>query len=175
MDKIILKYVLIGVGVGLVLESQPVHGLMHPEGAHHRSERLPGDNYSGCCPFHGSCIEGMSNARAVADRLDILPSLLHTVPDDHPVWNIQAFYIAQLCTAIICLTSVQRIIIGGGLMKRQGLFQHIRKHVQQILNSYINIPAIMQNIDEYICPSKLGDIIGIQSALDLAQTVAAKH
>jgi fructokinase len=148
---------------------------MHPEGAHIRSERIPGDTYPGCCPFHGSCIEGMSNAKAVADRLNILPSLLSTIPDEHPVWNIQAYYIAQLCAAIVCLTSVRRIIIGGGLTKRQGLFEHIRKHVQQILNGYINVPGLMANIDEYICPSKLGDLIGIQSALDLAKTVVAKH
>jgi len=148
---------------------------MHPEGGHIKCERLPGDNYPGNCPFHGSCIEGMSNAKAVADRLDILPSLLYTIDDNHPIWNIQAYYIAQLCVAIICLTSVQRIVIGGGLMKRKGLFEHIRKHVQQILNSYINIPAIMQNIDEYICPSKLGDLIGIQSAIDLAQSVVMEN
>jgi len=148
---------------------------MHPEGAHIKSERLSGDNYPGCCPYHGACIEGMSNAKAVADRLNILPSLLNTIPDDHPVWNIQAYYIAQLCTAIIYLTSVQRIIIGGGLAKRKSLFKHIRKHVQKILNGYINIPLIIQNIDEYICPSKLGDLIGIQSALDLAQSVIKKH
>jgi fructokinase len=148
---------------------------MHPEGAHIKSERLSGDNYPGSCPFHGSCIEGMSNAKAVADRLDILPSLLYTIDDNHPIWNIQGYYIAQLCVAIICLTSVQRIVIGGGLMKRKGLFEHIRKHVQEILNSYINIPAIMQNIDEYICPSKLGDLIGIQSAIDLAQSVVMEN
>jgi fructokinase len=147
---------------------------MHPEGAHIKSERLSSDNYPGCCPYHGACIEGMSNAKAVADRLNILPSLLNTIPDDHPVWNIQAYYIAQLCTAIIYLTSVQRIIIGGGLAKRKSLFEHIRKHVQKILNGYINIPLIIQNIDEYICPSKLGDLIGIQSALDLAQSVIKK-
>jgi hypothetical protein len=47
--------------------------------------------------------------------------------------------------------------------------------VQEILNSYINIPAIMQNIDEYICPSKLGDLIGIQSAIDLAQSVVMEN
>ncbi len=85
---------------------------MHPEVAHIKPERLPGDNYPGSCPFHGSCIEGMSNAKAVADRLDILPSLLYTIDDDHPIWNIQAYYIAQLCAAIICLTSVRRIVIG---------------------------------------------------------------
>ena len=117
----------------------------------------------------------MSNAKSVADRLNILPNLLSTVADDHPVWHIQAYYIAQLCVAIVCLTSVRRIVIGGGLTKRKGLFEHIRKHVQQILNNYINLSALTTNIDDYITPSKLGDLIGIQSAFDLAQTVIVKN
>jgi fructokinase len=163
------------VGVGLVLESRLVHGLMHPEGGHIKCERLPGDNYPGNCPFHGSCIEGMSNAKSVADRLDISPNLLSTISDDNPVWNVQAYYIAQLCAAIIYLTSVKRIIIGGGLTKRNGLFEHIRKHVLQIINNYLNIPTITENIDDYIVPSKLGDLIGIQSAFDIAQGVVKKN
>jgi fructokinase len=148
---------------------------MHPEGAHIKCERFPGDDYPGDCPYHGSCIEGMSKAKAVADRLKIAPSLLSTIHDDDPVWNIQAYYIAQLCASVIYLTSVKRIIIGGGLMKRNGLFEHIRKHVLQIINNYLDIPAIKEeHIDEYIVPSKLGDLIGIQSAFDIAQAVIEK-
>jgi fructokinase len=147
---------------------------MHPEGAHIKCERFPGDDYPGDCPYHGSCIEGMSKAKAVADRLKITPSLLSTIHDDDPVWNIQAYYIAQLCASVIYLTSVKRIVIGGGLMKRNGLFEHIRKHVLQIINNYLDIPAITEHIDEYIVPSKLGDLIGIQSAFDIAQAVAER-
>jgi len=148
---------------------------MHPEGAHIKCERFPGDDYPGDCPYHGSCIEGMSKAKAVADRLKITPSLLSTIHDDDPVWNIQAYYIAQLCASVIYLTSVKRIVIGGGLMKRNGLFEHIRKHVLQIINNYLDIPAIKEeHIDEYIVPSKLGDLIGIQSAFDIAQAVIEK-
>jgi fructokinase len=164
-----------GVGVGLVLETRPVHGLMHPEGAHIKCERLPGDDYPGNCPYHGACIEGMSCAKAVADRLGILPSLLSSIPDDNPVWNVQAYYIAQLCASVIYLTSVKRIIIGGGLTKRNGLFEHIRKHVLQILNNYLNLPTILEHIDDYIVPSKLGDLIGIQSAFDIAQGAIEKQ
>jgi fructokinase len=164
-----------GVGVGLVLESRPVHGLMHPEAAHIKCERLSGDDYPGDCPYHGACIEGMCNAKSAADRLGILPSQLSSIDDDHPVWNVQAYYIAQLCAATIYLTSVKRIVIGGGLTKRKGLFEHIRKHVQQILNNYINVPTIMNDMDKYIVPSQLGDVIGIQSAFDLAQRLIESH
>lgn len=164
----------LGVGVGLCLESRPVHGLMHPEGAHIKCERYPGDDYPGDCPYHGACIEGMCDAKSAADRLGIKPSELSTVPDDHPVWDTQAYYIAQLCCATIYLTSVKRIIIGGGVTKRKGLFEHIRKHVLKILNNYLNIPAILNDIDNYIVPSKLGDLIGLQSAFDIAQPLVKK-
>lgn len=160
-----------GVGLGLVIDSRPIHGLMHPEGAHIKSERYVDDEYLGCCPFHHVCIEGMACAKAIADRLNIHPLTLHMVDPDHPVWKIQTYYIAQLCVAIICLTSVQRIVIGGGLMKRKNLFPHIRKHVHDILNGYMHVPAILHSIDEYIVPSKLDDLIGIQSAIDLAESI----
>ena len=147
---------------------------MHPEAAHIKCERLVGDNYPGNCPFHGSCIEGMSNAKAVADRLGISPNFLNTIADDNFVWNVQAYYIAQLCSAIIYVTSVKRIIIGGGLTKRNHLFEHVRKHVHQILNGYLNLSTITENINDYIVPSKLGDLIGIQSALNIAQSLVEK-
>ncbi|CAF0878699.1 unnamed protein product [Rotaria sp. Silwood1] len=168
-----LAYITIGtgVGVGLVIETRPVHGLMHPEGAHLQCKPFPHDEYESNCPYHKSCIHGMSNAKAVADRLGILPNELNKVSDDDSVWNVQAYYIAQLCAAIIYLTSVQRIVIGGGLSKRNCLITHVRKHVQNILNGFLNLPAITENIDDYIVPSRLGDLIGIQSALDIAKTV----
>lgn len=147
---------------------------MHPEGAHIKIERFPGDDYPGDCPYHGSCIEGMSKAKAVADRAGITPKELKNLPDDHSVWNVHAYYIAQLCTSVIYLTSVKRIIIGGGLMKRTCLFGLIRKHVLQILNNYLNLPKITEHIDEYIVPSSLGELIGIQSAFDLAQRLLRK-
>lgn len=148
---------------------------MHPEGAHIKCERFPTDDYPGNCPYHGACIEGMSKAQAVAERAGVSTSELGHLPDDHPVWNTHAYYIAQLCACVIYLTSVKRIIIGGGLMKRTCLFGHIRQHVLQILNNYLNLTAITENIDEYIVPSTLGDLIGIQSAFDLAQHVAQIH
>lgn len=148
---------------------------MHPEGGHIVCQRLAGDDYPGDCPYHGACIEGMTNAKAVADRAGITPNLLATLSDDHPVWNVHGYYLAQFCAALIYLTSVKRIVIGGGLLKRTILFTHIRKHVLQTLNNYMNISAITDDIDNYIVPSSLGDLIGIQSAFDIAQFLIAKQ
>ncbi|CAF3544059.1 unnamed protein product [Rotaria sordida] len=56
--------------------------------------------------------------------------------------------------AYITIGTVQRIVIGGGLSKRNCLFIHIRKHVQDM--------------------KCLGDLTGIQLALDIAQSVVVK-
>ncbi|CAF0723576.1 unnamed protein product [Rotaria sordida] len=41
--------------------------------------------YDGNCLYHELCINGMSNAKSVADRLGILPNELNTVLADPPV------------------------------------------------------------------------------------------
>ncbi|CAF1018206.1 unnamed protein product [Didymodactylos carnosus] len=164
-----------GVGIGVCVNGRSIHGLLHPEGGHLKCLKFPGDNYEGNCPFHQSCVEGLINSKAIADRLQIEPSKLSTVPDDNPIWNLQAYYLAQLCAAIVCLISAEKIFIGGGLAKRTVLFTLVRKHVQQILNNYIQAPEIIDHIDEYIVPSSLGEDIGVISAFDLAQEVLKKE
>ncbi len=46
------------MGVGLVINGTPVHGLMHPEAGHIMVRQKEGDSFTGTCPFHGHCIEG---------------------------------------------------------------------------------------------------------------------
>ncbi|CAF1165912.1 unnamed protein product, partial [Didymodactylos carnosus] len=142
-------------------------------GGHLKTSQFDGDDYKGNCPFHGTCVEGMINAQSIAERLKIPASQLSDVPDSDPVWNIQAYYLAQLCTAITYLTSTQRIVIGGGLSKRRILFKLVREHVLKALNNYIQLPQVSnENIDSYIVPPQRGDYIGIISALELAQTLS---
>ena len=58
-----------GIGGGAIVNGQILHGLIHPEVGHiripHDWERDP---YSGCCPFHGDCLEGLASGPSMEKR-----------------------------------------------------------------------------------------------------------
>jgi fructokinase len=156
-----------GIGAGLALNGQLVHGLTHPEAGHmrlpHDRERDP---FPGGCPFHGDCFEGLANGPALAQRWG---QPAETLPSDHPAWDLEAHYIALALANIIYTLSPQRIILGGGVMQQSQLFPLIRRKVSEILNGYIASPVISGDLETYIIPPGLGKRSGILGAMALAR------
>jgi fructokinase len=68
--------------------------------------------------------------------------------------------------------SPQKIILGGGVMQQAHLFPLIRREVQTLLKGYLQSPAILENIDDYIVPPALGKRAGVLGALALAMDEA---
>jgi len=143
-----------GIGAGVVVDGRAVSGLLHPEAGHFRVPRHPDDKYAGNCPFHGDCLEGLGNAAAVAARCGVPPSQLHTVSDDHPTWEIEAFYLANLCQTLACIVSPHVIVLGGGVLKRQVLFTKTREQLKKINNSYLRADKLISKVDTYVVPSR---------------------
>ncbi|TAH69569.1 MAG: ROK family protein [Anaerolineaceae bacterium] len=153
-----------GVGVGVCINGKPLHGLMHPEGGHIFIKRLEGDDYKGNCPYHLDCFEGLAAGPAIEGRFGKKAYELQNVSE---VWDIEAHYIAQaICNYIFCY-SPGRIVLGGGVMHQEQLFPIVRAKVKEYLKGYINAKEILDNIDSYIVPPKLGDNAGIKGALKL--------
>ena len=73
---------------------------------------------------------------------------------------------------MIYILSPQRIIMGGGVMEQLHLFPKVRNQVQKFLNNYIQSPAILSDIDDYIVPPGLGNRAGVLGAIALAQQAA---
>ena len=58
-----------GIGIGVVLNNQMLHGLVHPEGGHMQIPLHTYDkDYAGVCPFHGTCLEGLCTNVSIAKR-----------------------------------------------------------------------------------------------------------
>ena len=156
-----------GIGGGGMVNGQLLHGLLHPEMGHLRVPHdLAKDPYSGACSFHGDCFEGLAAGPALLGRWG---RRAEELPPDHPAWRLEAHYLALGLANLICTLSPQRIILGGGVMQQTGLFQMVRQNVQQLLNGYLQVPAILEQIDQYIVAAALGNRAGVLGAIALAQ------
>ena len=159
-----------GIGGGGLVGGKLMHGLIHPEMGH---VRLPHDReqdpFEGLCPYHGDCLEGLGSGPAIEKRWGTPADEL---PEEHPAWDLEARYLALALTNYICTLSPQRIILGGGVMQRQSLFPKIRQNVLELLNGYVQSPALLEQIDAYIVPPGLGNQAGVLGAIALAQDAA---
>ena len=155
-----------GIGAGVIVNGNVVHGLTHPEAGHiHLPHDWKKDPFAGICPFHGDCFEGLANGPAIEKRWG---HPADTLPDNHTAWELEAEYIAQALASVIFLLSPQRVILGGGVMERQQLFPQIREKVREILNGYIASPVIAGTMEDYIVAPGLGKRSGILGAMAMA-------
>ncbi|PLR95944.1 ROK family protein [Bacillus sp. T33-2] len=172
LDSCIYMTVGTGIGVGAVVEGNLLHGMLHPEMGHILMSRHPEDNYEGNCPYHKDCLEGMAAGPAIEKRWGSAGAEL---AQQHKVWEIEAYYLAQAITNYILILSPKKIIVGGGVMKQEQLFPLIREYVLKNLNGYVQSNTILENIDSYIVPPGLGDIAGLVGALALARLILTEN
>ena len=154
-------YVTIGTGIGggVYSNGKTVHGLLHPEVGHALLKPHPDDpNPRGVCPYHESCMEGLAAGPAIGARVQ---GDAKDLPDDHPTFAIEAYYLAQMCVNLIMTLSPERIILGGGVMQRESLIKMVRSETLRLLNGYIQHPAILEHIDEYIVTPDLFPVSGL--------------
>jgi fructokinase len=154
-----------GVGVGIVVNSKPVHGLMHPEAGHIRVIRDPLDTYCGLCPFHGDCYEGLISGPALLARTGLSGEEL--APDD-AVFALVGRYLGQLLYTLTLSVSPQRILIGGGVGLNAKVLVTARDELHRLLAGYIEALAERDILDTYIAHASLGDRAGVLGAIVVA-------
>jgi fructokinase len=155
-----------GVGGGVMANGRLLHGLVHPELGH---VLLPhdweADPYPGRCPFHGDCLEGMAAGPAIEERWGQEGQLLVA---DHPAWELEAHYLALALHGFICTLSPQMIILGGGVLDQPQLLPMVHDKIRASLRGYVQHPAILDHIEQYIVRPGLGNRAGVLGAIALA-------
>jgi fructokinase len=91
------------------------------------------------------------------------------LPSEHPAWTLEAHYLALALHTWVCTLSPERIILGGGVMQRLSLFPMIRERLTALLNGYIPMRAVTEEIDKYVVPPHLGSYSGVLGAMLLAK------
>lgn len=165
-------YVTVGTGVGggLVIGGKMAHGLTHPELGHMLLSPEPDDPApDGFCPYHRHCLEGLAAGPAIQQRWG---SPAQELPPEHPAWNLEAAYLAQICLNAIMGFSPEKIILGGGVMQQTFLFPMIRAKTLELLGGYLQCAAVDGGLAEYIVPPGLGVNSGVMGAWLLAREAA---
>lgn len=129
-----LVYVTMGTGVGggLIVDGAPLHGAMHPEMGHLSSS--VDDEFSGVCPFHRNCIEGLASGPAILARTGMDPA---TLPDDHPVWETVGAHLGELAVTVALVVSAERVVVGGSVGRRQTVLAAARRWAHEKLAGYL--------------------------------------
>ncbi|OYY65091.1 ROK family protein [Sphingomonas sp. 28-62-11] len=159
-------YVTIGTGVGggIVVDGQPLHGFLHPEIGHVRVPRVAGDAFAGVCPFHGDCIEGLVAGPALAARTGLRGA---DIADDHPVWANVAQELGDFFANMLVSFAPERIALGGSVvLGRPSLLHAVRAVVARRLAGYL--PATGMLPEDRIAFATLGADAGPFGAIALA-------
>ncbi|MEO6714116.1 MAG: ROK family protein [Mycobacteriales bacterium] len=156
-----------GIGGGVMVAGATLGGAMHPEIGHQGVLRDPAfDDFTGSCPYHRDCWEGLASAPSLTARWGCAP---HELADDHVGWEIEAQHLAQGLANLVYILSPQRIVLGGGVMRRTGLHERVRARLVDIVNGYVPIPTGGPELDAFVCPPALGARSGSVGALALGE------
>jgi fructokinase len=170
LDTVVYLTIGTGIGGGALVNGQLLHGALHPEMGHMLMRRdAARDPFTGACPFHGDCLEGLAAGPALEQRWGVRGE---TLPPDHPAWALEAHYLAQGLVNLTYALSPQRFILGGGVMHQPQMLSLVRAEVQRMVNGYLQIPQLNTGIDDYIVLPGLGDRAGVLGAIALAELAA---
>lgn len=156
-----------GIGAGLVVRGSPLHGAPHPEVGHIVVQTLEGDLFTGVCPYHAGCLEGMASGPALRERFGVSPEDL-AGPDLESALVVASGYLAQGLANVVYSWAPDRIVVGGGVSNLPGFHQVVRRELATRLAGYPrDLEAV---IDELIVPPALGDRSALAGAFALASS-----
>ena len=135
-----------GIGAGVITNNHFIGELGHPEIGHIYVNKHPVDlknDFKGICPYHDGCLERMAAGPSIEKRCGIRGE---NILSDDPVWDIEAYYIAQSAVYATVTFRPQVIVYGGGVFSNDFMLKKVKEEFKKLLNNYLPIP----NVDDYI-------------------------
>jgi fructokinase len=150
------------------------------------------------CPFGGrNTVEGLASSVALTELYHQLQQqqtmeganpgegrrnepidrdCLAHLPDSSEIWDHAANALAGLCASLLLTLSVERIVLGGGVMGRTVLLDKIRTRTLEHLNGYLDAalkgdPAL----EQCIVTSRHREDAGLVGAIVLAHRAATER
>lgn len=157
-----------GIGAGVIQDGKEVSGFGHLKLGHIRvSKHNKDSHFSGVCPFHGDCLEGLASGPSLEVRTKIRGENL---PKNHAVWDIQAYYIAQAVMNATLSYRPEVVVLGGGVMSQNHMLDRVKNQFERLLNHYVEIPDINEYIVTPIVSNNGSATIGnIKYAVNIAK------
>jgi fructokinase len=114
-------YVTVGTGIGggAVVGGRVLHGLVHPEFGHIPVPPQPGDVFTGVCPFHRDCLEGMTSGPALAARFGMRLEEADERSRGEAA-ALAAGYLASGLRTLVYALAPQRIVLGAPSQAARG-------------------------------------------------------
>lgn len=143
-----------GIGAGVIQRGKFIGGCGHPEMGHYYVAKHPMDvehEFNGVCPFHNGCLEGLAAGPSLKARTGVRGE---NIEPNSPIWDIQAYYIAQAAVNATVTFRPHVIVFGGGVMAQQHMLHRVREKFTVLLNGYLPVPDIK---DYIVTPAVAGN------------------
>ena len=162
-----LVYVTVGTGIGagVVVQGEIWEGMMHPEAGHQFIKREADDDFRGICPYHDDCWEGLASGPAIKTRWE---RASEDLPTEHLAWDLEARYLARGCLNLCYCLQPQVLVLGGGVMAKDGLFPKVRSYIKNFSAGYLGTNSPMEDWESRLQPPSLAHS-GLEGAFLLAQ------
>lgn len=162
-----------GIGAGAIQDGEFIGGISHAEMGHMFVKRHPSDMaFSGSCPYHGDCLEGVAAGPSLEARTGIRGE---NIDLDSEVWDIQAYYIAQAAVSATLTLRPEKIIFGGGVMAQTHMMARVRKQFTDLLNGYVAVPDLVDYLQvpsiENNASATVGNFALAKRVFDAAQGI----
>lgn len=156
-----------GIGGGAMINGKLLHGAQHPEMGHIMiPQDKSRDPFEGVCAYHKNCFEGLASGPSMKVRWHVDSAL--DLPEDHPAWDLEAYYLGSALSIYTFVLSPKRIILGGGVMRQKHLLDKVKVQMVEGLKAYVRNPRVT-DLEHYIVSPGVGENSGVLGAIALAE------